>query len=152
MKEFLKDNKFTLILLTVLTAIFFFNKKKEKKTGSNKNGNKAIEKKDSIFTGGVKEIPAEYPLRPYSQVGEYSHKLGSRGPQILVLTNICDKLYGTKFLENTFEKLGRASDYTPEKEAAFLKYFGKTVFDEKDYLEITKQELSTKEYWWGRAI
>lgn len=151
MKEFLKDSKFTLILLAVLTAVFFLDKKNKKK----ETGNKVTENKDSVFIGGglIKvEIPAQYPLRPYSQVGEYSQKSGSRGPQIHTLTIICDKLYGTKFLENPLEILARSNDYTPEKEAAFLKYFGKTVFEEKDYLEICNNKLQQEKYYWGRAI
>lgn len=88
-----KNKKIIIILglsLVALFAFLYFRKR-------NKDAEEGVQ--NSVASGSAAEsssgLPvATFPLRPQSQVGEYSAAKGSYGQQIAELQKLCNKKYG----------------------------------------------------------
>lgn len=88
MKDILKNKKMMLaVAALVVIAIIILVVRKRKDSGKESDG---------AVPGSVKSsLPvATFPLRPQSQVGEYSAAKGSYGQQIAELQKLCNKKYG----------------------------------------------------------
>ena len=90
LKSILKNKKAIAIAVVVVIIIVVVVVRKRKNKDEGKSGNTS-----SNSVGGTSSFPtATFPLRPYSQVGEYSAAKGSYGNQIAKLQSLCNSKYG----------------------------------------------------------
>ena len=114
MKNLIKNKKIliarSLVIVSVVVIVIIFRRKD---TGK--------ESGDPVSGGGSSQLPeAAFPLKPYSQVGEYSAAKGSYGRQIAELQKRCNDKYGTD--------LAVDGKYGPATYEAFGKYMGVKLF------------------------
>ncbi|MBQ8761351.1 MAG: hypothetical protein IJZ06_08030 [Bacteroidales bacterium] len=119
MKELIKNKKVMMALLAilVLVAVIIVVRRRKNKDDDSDGGSAGGS------SSGSGSLPlATFPLRPYSQAGEYSADKGSYGQQIANLQKICSQKFGYKLQVD-----GKWGDKSTE---AFHKCLGTILFSD----------------------
>lgn len=120
MKNLLKNKKImTAFAVLVVIAVIFVVVRRRKKTEESDSSDSNGATPNSVIVS----LPvASFPLRPYSQSGEYTAEAGTYGQQIANLQMICNKKFGYKLSVD-----GKWGDKTTE---AFHKCLGTLLFSD----------------------